>query len=227
MAEAVVEQKRIEETALAVPDKATALVIATDADLVKAGEFLTGIKGLQKEVDGAFNPIIKKALEAHKEALSQKKRAGAPLVQAEGIIKPKIAIYTAEQERKRREEEARIRREQEEKERQKKIEEEKRLKEAEALEAEGKQEEADGILNEPEPEEEPAPIVIPPAPTKVEGVSIKKVWKFRIADEDKIPRKYLIVDEKMIGQIVRAEKDKCEIPGVEVYSEDQVSARSR
>ncbi len=113
MVEAVVEQKRIEETALAVPDQAQMLVIATDVDLEVAGELLTGIKRLRKEIDGSFNPIIKKALEAHKEALSQKKRVDAPLVRAEGIIKPKIAQYTADQERKRREEEARIRREEE------------------------------------------------------------------------------------------------------------------
>jgi len=73
MVEAVVEQKRIEETALAVPDQAQMLVIVTDADLGVAGELLTGIKRIRKEINGTFDPIIKKAHEAHKEAVSQKK----------------------------------------------------------------------------------------------------------------------------------------------------------
>lgn len=211
----------VEERALAVPDQAEALVISNRDELEAAGAMLTTIKGLQKEINQVFDPIIKKAHQSHKEAVAQKKKAGAPLVRAEGIIKPKIAIYTAEQERIRLEEETRLRKEAEAKQ---KAEEEKRIKEAEALEAEGKKEEAEKVISEPIPE--PAPIAAPSPAAKVEGVSIKKIWKFRIVDPSKLPREYLMADSTAIGKAVRTQKEKCEIPGVEIYAEDSVAARS-
>jgi hypothetical protein len=53
----------------------------------------------------------------------------------------------------------------------------------------------------------------------VEGVSKRTVWKFRITDEAAVPREFLLVDEKRIGQIVRAMKGETKIPGIEAYPE--------
>lgn len=220
------EREQIEQNAVVVSDEAGSLVIKTDEGLQTAGLMLTGIKRLRREIDGSYDPIIKKAHEAHREAIEQKKKVNAPLVKAEGIIKPKIALYTDEQERIQKQEEARVRKEQEEAEKKRKEDEDKRIQEAADLEEAGKPEEADAILDEPEPETASAPIVLPPKPAKAEGVSVKKVWKFRIKDESQIPRNFLMVDEKKIGQLVRAMKDEAVVPGVEVYSESQVSARS-
>jgi len=221
MVEMLQGQKSVEDAALAVPDKAQALVISNDEDLAVAGAMLVSIKGIQKQINACFDPIIKKAHSAHKEAVAQKKTAGKPLARAESIIKPKIAEYSAGQERIRKEEELRIQRE--EAERVRKIEEE-RLKKAEELEENGDAEAAEAVLSEPAP----AAVVAeqPKAPTKVSGVAIKKVWKFRVIDVIKLPKEYMIPDEKLIGQAVRRDKDACSIPGVEVYSEDSVAARS-
>jgi hypothetical protein len=68
-------------------------------------------------------------------------------------------------------------------------------------------------------------LLIPPVkveqPLKVAGTRVVKYWKFKITDVIKIPREYLIPDEKRIARVVRAMKDKTNIPGVEVWSETQ------
>ena len=103
------EAKEITERALTVPEKAKAIIIQSNDDFIKAGEILTVIKSLRKEIDATFDPIIKKQLEAHREAIAQKKKVDAPLIEAEGIIKPRMAAWNTEQERIRREEEDRLR----------------------------------------------------------------------------------------------------------------------
>ena len=54
---------------------------------------------------------------------------------------------------------------------------------------------------------------------KPKGVSYRDNWKFRIADEQALPRPYLMPDERKIANVVKAMRDKTEIPGIEVYNE--------
>jgi hypothetical protein len=176
------------------------------------------IKDLRKEIDATFDPIIKKAHEAHKEAVAQKKKVDAPLVEAEGIIKPRIAAWNAEQERLRREEEARLR------EIARKEEEERQLLAAIDAEQSGDMEESAAIMAEPV---YVAPVVIPKTVPKVAGIAMKQVWKFRIVNASIVPREYMTIDEQKIGAVVRALKDQTRIPGIEAYPEDTVAAGRR
>jgi hypothetical protein len=212
------EANEIQERALTVPEQAKAIIIITNEDYTRAGEILLTIKDIRKEIDATFDPIIKKAHEAHKEAVAQKKKIDAPLIEAEGIIKPRISDYLAEQERIRRAEENRLR------EIARKEEEERQLMEAIAAEQAGETEEAAAIINEPV---YVAPVVVPKSVPKIQGVSTQKRWTFRVVDPSKVPREYLAVDEQKIGAVVRALKDQCKINGVEVYSEDIVTAGRR
>ncbi len=66
----------------------------------------------------------------------------------------------------------------------------------------------------------PAVIVLP----KTEGVSTTTLWRWRVTDVDAIPREYLVPDEKLLNKVVRERKDSTRIPGIEVYSELNVSA---
>jgi len=61
----------------------------------------------------------------------------------------------------------------------------------------------------------------------VQGISTTKRWSFRITNPALVPREYLTVDEQKIGAVVRALKDQAKIPGVEVFSEDTISAGRR
>lgn len=208
----------VEQKALTIPEQAKGIAVIDNASLLISNEILLRIKDIRKEISEAFDPIIKKAYEAHKTAVAQKKKAEAPLIEAEGYIKPQIATYIAEQERKRREEEERLRQEA------LRAEEERKLQEAIIAEQEGNQEEAEAILNE---QTFIPPPIVEKATPKLQGVSISKVWKFRVVNPDVIPRMYLLPDIVKIGQIVRSLKGSTNIPGIEVYTEDSVSAGRR
>jgi hypothetical protein len=208
------DQNEIQERALTLPEQAKVIVIKSHDDYVKAGEILLVIKDLRKEIDSFFDPICKKAFETHKEAVAQKKRADAPLVEAEGIIKPRISTWNAEQERVRQAEERRLQ------EIARKEEIDRKLAEAIAAPVE----EQETILNEPV---YVAPVIVPKAVPKVQGVSMSKRWTFKIDDEAKIPREYLSVDLIKIGAVVRALKDQAKIPGIRIYAEDVVMAGRR
>lgn len=212
------EVKEVTTLALSVPDQAKQIVIASNDDYVRAGELLLVIKEIRKKIENTFKPIKQKMDAAKKEVLDQERAADAPLVEAEGIIKPRIAAWSVEQERIRQEEERRLR------EIARKEEEERQFQEALAAEAAGEKDVAEEIMAAPV---QAAPVVVPKAVPKVSGIAIKKEWKFRIVDANKIPRQYLIPDEKAIGATVRGCGDKANIPGVEIYSVDNVSAGRR
>ena len=52
-------------------------------------------------------------------------------------------------------------------------------------------------------------------------------WKFRIVDASKVDRRFLIPDEKAIGQIVRSMKGVAAtiVGGIEVYNEPTPAIR--
>jgi hypothetical protein len=56
-------------------------------------------------------------------------------------------------------------------------------------------------------------------------VAIQKRWKWKVTKSDEIPMEYYILDEKKINSEVREQKDKTQIPGVEVYQEEYTSVR--
>jgi len=68
---------------------------------------------------------------------------------------------------------------------------------------------------------------IEPAVPNIAGVSIRKIWKFRIVDETKIPREWLMVDEKKIGSAVRKTGCHLKIAGVEIYEETILASSSK
>ncbi len=129
-----------------------------------------------------------------------------------------MAKYADEQEEQIRKEEA---------ERKQKVDaeilriENEQIAKAEALAAEGKTDEAEAVLDQPEPVVDTGPALEKPKAAR----KMKKIWKFRVVDADKIPREYMMPNEPMIGKIVRASSGAVEISGVEIYSENSVSAR--
>ncbi|MBL7685943.1 MAG: hypothetical protein JNK65_07925 [Deltaproteobacteria bacterium] len=66
-----------------------------------------------------------------------------------------------------------------------------------------------------------------PEPPKVSGITSKKTWKFKITNQELIPREYLIPDEKTLGQIARTLCENATVPGVEFYFDLTISAGRR
>ncbi len=183
-----------------------------------AADFLLAIRGRLKWWL-EFNKPIKQAMDKAKKLVLDRERLIAdPLIRAgEEFLVPAMLRFTKEQERLRREAEAKIQAEL------KKQQEEANLKQAAALEKEGKKEEAEQALNAPVYD---APVVLQKT-EKVKGIGSSKNWKFQVYDADKVPRQFLMVDEKAIGQIVRALKEKANIPGVKIWSEDGIRVGGR
>ena len=214
------EIKKLEEKSTGIIKQANEIVIISQQQYTAAGVFLKGVKGLMKEINATFDPIVKKAHEAHKEAKAQQKKHLDPLESAERTIKGKMSNYYLEQERKRQEEQAK-------RDEQARREEQKRKQEldeqAKKWEEKGKHEKAEERRALKEDVMIDAPIVAPQV-EEVEGVSMREMWDFAIIDETQIPREYLIPDEKAIRQVVKAMKAKTNIPGVKVFSKKVVAA---
>lgn len=78
-------------------------------------------------------------------------------------------------------------------------------------------------------EESEAPVA--PAETQVGkargshagSAHVRKTWNFRVTDESKVPREYLVVSDALIRAAVKA--GKREIAGVEIFEEEGVIVR--
>jgi hypothetical protein len=224
-------------TALALtwPDRARALTIENDTTYIEAGEMLKGIKALRKEVDDAFDPIIKKAHEAHKEACGQKKKAETPLLDAETILKRGLVAYETEQERLRQIEQRRLQEEA------RQIDEARRLEEAAALERqavatgdETLRAEAEELISAPVC----APAVyVPPSTPKVSGISYRENWRIdpnvdlkalclAIA-QGRQPVSLILPNVTALNGLARSLKGEMKVPGVKVVCEKIASASGR
>lgn len=65
------------------------------------------------------------------------------------------------------------------------------------------------------------------APVKAAGTFTRDVWRYEVLDPSLVPREYLMVDERKIGEVVRTLKGDVQIPGVRVWSETTVVARGK
>lgn len=73
-----------------------------------------------------------------------------------------------------------------------------------------------------------APVVhVPTAAPKISGLATRQAWTYEIVDESLIPRDYLIPNERTIGAIARAMKEKASIPGIRFYATESVASASR
>lgn len=216
-AEVPVKTDEIDRQGVQAIESAKEINIQTSEQYLDATTFLKSLKGLRARIEDTFRPVIDAAHNAHKKAIAAMKKHSDPVDQAESIVKHKVAGYLAAEEKKRQEQEAKARAEA------KKKADDEALRRAEDLQKQGKTAQAEQVLNTPTT---PAPVILAKTTPDVQGVSTRKVWKFRIIDANLIPREYMTVDEKKIGGVVRALKDATNIPGVEVYAEDTVAVRS-
>lgn len=219
--------QELESQALSVPERAKLMTITTAAEYIAAGELLKTVKGLRGEIDSTFDPIISKAHDAHKEALAQKRKVDAPLIEAEGILKPRIATYLREEERKRQEEEMRLQKEARDRE------EAEQLAKADILHEIGEVEAANQVLKE---EIYVPPIVLPSAAPKVAGISMRETWSAQVVDlmtlvkavaAGTAPIQCLSADTVFLGQQARSMKGALNYPGVKAVMNSNISAGRR
>jgi len=221
------EIKALETQALTMAERAKQIQIIDDETLYKANEFMHGCRQLEKKIDDKMDPLIKKANELHRDTLATKREMKDPITQARERVDPKIISYKHKIEEE-------IRAQEEEKER--KIEEERKkkeeaLKKAAELEEAGDQEAAEEELEKAEASEEEEELLSLEPKFKVKapetkGTATVRYWKFRLKDLNKVPRRYLKLDETKVGADVRKSNGKIDIPGIENYYTESSTLRS-
>jgi hypothetical protein len=204
--------------AMTVVDHANTMTIATQEDYADAADFLKSIKAEMARRGDKLDPARDAAYKAYQVILALIKEALKPLLAAEATTKKKMAAYSDEQERIRREEQARAEAEA------KRLAEESAMREAEALVDAGQTEEAERVIEEAVAYV-PPPVVLQTAP-KVAGIATRKVWKHRTTNPSAIKRAYLIPNEKAIAAIVRQLGPVAveQVGGIEVYQETSIAA---
>lgn len=220
--------KQVESEVTGLSKIAETYIVKNQQQLELAGGELIRVKTVMQQVNELFDPVIKKAHEAHKEALSSKKKLMDPLENAERKIKSAMSAYALEQQRFARIEQERLRLEAEEKARK-----ERERIEAQALKAidKGDEEKAEALLEKAECVQAIAPIVAPSyhAPA---GVSTRTVWKASVIDPQKVPAYHTgieirKIDEGALNRIAQMTKGPSQIPGVQFYEDQVISARTR
>jgi len=211
-------------------EKATLIKVINQQTYLDASDYLSVIKGVQKEVNGTFDPIVKKAYEAHKEAKAQKDKFLVPLKTAETSLKTKMISYDAEQIKIAREKQdkldAQAKAEQERK--------ENALKErARKAEEAGKYDKAEELKEKASNVEVVAP-VYQPQTVQVKGQSIKETWYAEITDlkalvkevaDGKAPISFLLPNMPILNKQAQSMKDTWKYAGVDFKSKKTMSAR--
>ncbi len=226
------DTRDLDKARSAVVEKANQITICSHVDLEDAATFLRTVKSWQKAVTDKFEPMKKAANTAHKSACALEKEFLTPLGVAEGTVKTKIGEWDMEQRRLREIEQEKLREIARKQELVRLVEERDRLiEEAEKLEAMGDIASADEAVEMAAiVEQQPIQVVVAPVKSapKVEGISMRTIWKARVVDANAIPRQWLLVDEQALQKYARSmnERAKGTVPGVEFYAEQSVASRS-
>lgn len=248
-----IQQPSTMENPSSAVDEARSLIIDGPEMASIAGENLVAYARMAKTIEAERVALIGPINEAHARVQAFFKRFSDPISEAISITKGKFSAYQIEQQRIA-DEQQKIRDAEAAKERgrlaaeaaaaQAKADaEEKRLREeaAAALEA-GDAVKAAKLEARAEEKQEAAAVkvadiqmqaastvaaVVAPTTARVSGVSkMKDNWKYVVEDESKVPREFLMIDEKKLGQYAKAMKDSAPVPGVRFYNDKSVAVRA-
>jgi len=231
----------VQAEVLPIPEQAKMIVVRDQPSLSKANEFFLTIKALRAKIAATFDPIIKKAHAAHKEALDQKAIIEAPLVTAEKYLNGQVTAYHQEVEKKRREEQEILRQEAVKAEMaRRKAEEDERTRQAAELEAAGATEEAEALVVETvEESQKPIEVYVSPVATpkaELEGATVKTYWLAEVTNlrdlchavaDGKAPLACIEPNMTVLNAQARALKKEMAIPGVRAVSTSSMASTGK
>lgn len=210
------EDKNKQELALvAEVDRLKAIPVSeilTAEQFVSGVELLRELKGKETFVHSLWDEDIKTANDLHKSLTGKRKKFLDAIASVSAKVDLALDAYRKRDKEKQEAEQRRIAEEQRVKQQAALVE------EAADLERAGDEEGAESVLAEAM--NTPAPVVVLPSSVPhVNGSYSRTNWKFRITDQAKIQRDYLIPDESLIGSIVRKKGKLAEqiIAGIEVW----------
>jgi hypothetical protein len=208
----------IEAEVMPVARQGAEMVVRNAGDYDSAIAYIKENKAAQARAKEVLDPICDAANKAHKAATALRNRILDPLLTGERRAKAAATTWAQEQERIRQAEQRRLQAEAEEAAR----------RERERLEKQAAK------LKTPELREERleqaaqvvAPVVtVAPVVQKVAGAGLRKTWKARVVDVDKVPRSFMIVNDGALQAYARATKGAAPVAGVEFYEDSTMSVR--
>jgi len=92
---------------------------------------------------------------------------------------------------------------------------------------EGRMAEAEEISTAPvEVREEDVPVVVARTPT-APGVTTRTEWTFEVVDPEKVPREFLVIDERALQAVATSRKEQARVPGVRFFSRERIVRTGR
>jgi hypothetical protein len=212
--------------AAALVDTLQAPVIVDRAGLERVVGARTRLAEALARVVAYFAPLKAMAYKLHRAICDREAAIRAPLDRLDAQYRTAIADFKAAEDRERRAQEVAIA------EAQRVAREADAAREAAALESQGEHALAAAVVAEAI--SAPAPVVALPDVTQgIDGLTFTRRWHWRYAGGpadvkdtpphlvaralDLVPREFLMIDEKKLGQYVRAMKASARIPGIECY----------
>ena len=199
--------------------------VTSEQHYIESADRLKAIKALSKKLDETFDQHIKRAFDAHRALVAEKKMHQQPLLDAEGYVKRAVLGYQQEQERIRRVAEAKAQ--------------EEARKERERLEAQaakaaekGKAEKAQAL--QAAAAAVVAPIIAPTTP-KIAGLSTRITYRAEVVGKLElvkavvaglVPLNALDANMTFLNNQARILKEDLIYPGVRVVQESGISSRS-
>ncbi|MBW1779005.1 MAG: hypothetical protein JRJ54_15695, partial [Deltaproteobacteria bacterium] len=181
--------------------------IKTDADLAEVTEGAAAIKRLVKQIEDKRKEVIGPHDRFVRRVNAFVRGFRDKLTGIEKELKRKIGNYSYQQELKRREEEKRIK--------------EALKKEQEALDAAADQAGVERVVL---PDVAPVPEKRTTARTESGTASTRFELDFEVVEFDKVPRRYLTVNERAVKDAIKA--GVRDIPGVRIFEKPVVSVRT-
>lgn len=175
------------------------------------------LNALVKEVEDYWAEDIDRAFKLHRSLTAKKNDWVSRINLQRAAIYREIKSYEDAQEKIRLAQEEELQRQA------KAQQDEMILKTAESLEKAGRTVEANALL-----EQAPEPIVpvLPSRTAHVPGFRNKPpLWRFKVENPALVPDEYWVVDEQLLGRVIRARSGKVEIPGVRVWDENKNNGR--
>ena len=220
----VTDKAALELVAPTLLDRAKALTITTDADLVAVDGFVGDLRAMERAAHAEYDPVCDRAYAAHRAATALRARVIDPITQAIKLAKETMGSYQARRRREIEEAQRAI-----EAEARRKADEEK-LAQAVVLEQSGNKEAAEIIMAAPAVVQIPKAAMAAVAMPKLANTATRENWMFKLVDPTlaSIPLQFLMLDESKVGKLVKSLKGDAQAilgAGILVYSEEGVAGK--
>ena len=204
--------------------KANEIIVNEATVQLAVGHMNNGLAA-QKRIVELFKPAKQSANKTHSDICTLEALALTPLRASDNIIKYKLGVYRAEQEKIDQEKAAKAA---------KKIKADKeaeRLRLAELAEVAGENEMAEQIVDEPID----VPVSVSPAASKINGVSFRERWKAEVTDkamllravvDGHVPLAAIEINQTFLNQQAGSLKTEMKYPGVRVYPKKSTVGRA-